>query len=108
MLSHGEFEVCAKSDDAKSLTLVIKRKQNFDNPQLLSSEECGFSEELKENFRQKLREEELRFQQGSIASFYNRPSVSYKTLILMAFAELGSDNRDGLQTHEIAQWMSRK
>jgi len=104
----SEFEVCSKNEVSGSLTLVIKRKHHFDDSQNNSFEECGFSEKMKNDFLQRLKEEEMRFQRSSIASFYDRPSVSYKTLILMAFAELGGKEQDGLQTHEIAQWMCRK
>ena len=105
MTSLGEFEVLSKNGISGSLTLVIKRKQKRNK----SKYDCGLSEENKENFLQKLREEEMRFQNGSIASFYERPAVSYKTLIQMAFAELSEEgHNEGLQAHEIAQWMCRK
>ena len=107
----GEFEVLFKDGASGSLTLTIKRKASSNGvmPSSVSSDDFCFLGKNKENLMEQLRLEELRFQNSSITSFYDRPSVSYESLIHMAFAKLNPEERGrGLQAHEIAQWMCRK
>ena len=108
MQASHDYEIVQKSSRSRgtgNLKLVIKRKK-LASPSVVNGI-CNLSD--KERFVEKLRAEESRFQNASISSYYDRPSVSYETLIQMAFAELnGGEQGRGLQAHEIAQWLCRK
>ena len=111
MESEGDFEVLFKNETAGSLILVIKRKKQSlvkfaSSPPSSTKESCSESEE---NLVDVLTSRRSIGRDNSLIAFYNRPDETYESLIQMAFKDVSEKRRhEGLQAHEIAQWICRK
>lgn len=109
MDSEKDFEVLFKDRNPGNLTIIIKRKtpSRFDLSSSSLSSHDGSSPEYEYNCNDVL--STTKRSDDSLLSFYSRPDESYETLIQMAFEDVCDEQRDqGLQAHDIAQWLCRK